>query len=217
MKNIITYNEDYKIFDSLLSNPNPFAKGWVRMFLHKNPNYLQKDLIFEGSNLIMGKGREFSAQRIFNKASTGNDWKAYVLTSFGVGSGGATIESGIPIVNNPTLDDLGLTTPISLDNGYDTEVNSTITGVVKSIETDGTIELLDGEYGTDTYYSKVKCSCVIAAGVPTTLNPGESVQISEAGLYFTSGTDNVLFSHICFTPKWKEKESGITIEWYIIC
>jgi hypothetical protein len=213
----IKYNEDYKIFDSLLSNPNPFAKGWVRMFIHKNPDYLGAPVV-EGNNLIVANGREFTAQKIFNLPSTANDWTNYNISGFGIGQGGATINGGVPVINDPTLDDIGLNNPIFLNSSFNTENSSTTEGVIKPITTDGSIELLDGEYSTTPYYSKVKCSCVIDSGEPTNLGVGESIQISEAGLYFinSSGT-NKLFSHICFAPKWKEVDSMITIEWYIIC
>ncbi len=215
-KNKIIYNEDYKIFDSLLSNPNPFAKGWVRMFMHKNPNYLGHP-VFEGSNLIVGNGREFTAQKIFNIASS-RDWRSYNITSFGVGGGGATISGGVPVITDPTIDDQGLFSPITLNSSYHTESSSSTSGVVKPITTDGSIVLLDGEYSSTPYYSKVKCSCVVSSGEPTSLGAGESVQISEAGLYFVNSTGiNKLFSHISFAPKWKEVDSMITIEWYIIC
>ena len=110
MTNII-YNEDYKIFDSLISQPNPFAKGWVRMFMHKNPDFLGKPII-EGPNLIVANGREFTAQKIFNLPSTSNDWTGYKISGFVIGQGGATISGGVPVISDPTLDDIGLNNPI---------------------------------------------------------------------------------------------------------
>jgi len=210
--------DDHQIFDRLISeNKNPFVKGWVRLFLHKNARK-KGELIYEGHNLVVGKGREFSAQRLFdtNNGST-NDWKNYVINCFGVGSGGATVSDGTPVINDATLDDNGLFTPVLLNESYETEVNSGSEGVVKPIDTDGSIELMSGGYGTGTYYSKVKCTCVINDGEPSGLESGEAQQISEAGLYFTSGSTNHLFSHICFAPKWIELDSVLTIEWYIIC
>jgi hypothetical protein len=207
--------EDFKIFDSLLSNKNPFAKGFVRIFT-QDKNTPSK-LIFEGYNLITGLGREFTAQRIFYQQSTSNNFKDYTLTSFGVGSGGASIASGSVVLADPTIDDVGLNSSIQLNSSYLTETSSGTTGVVKPITTGGSITLQDGGYGSETYYSKVKCTCLVNINEPTSISAGESVQISEAGLYFTSGTTTKLFSHICFTPKWKELESTLTIEWYIIC
>ena len=208
--------DDYKIFDRLGSSKQPGPKGWVRMFLHKNPTFLGSP-VFEGPNLIVGNGREFAAQQIFNTASSGNTWTSYSVTAFGVGSGGATISAGSPIITDPSLDDVGLNSPITLNSSFDDETSSSTAGVVKPITTDGSITLMDGEYGTGTYYSKIKCVCVVDANEPTSLGAGDSQQISEAGLYFTSGSTNVMFSHICFAPKWKESDSILTIEWYIIC
>jgi len=216
MNHIITNTEDYKIFDRLGVSKTPGPKGWVRAFLHKNPNFLGRPF-YEGPNLIVGNGREFAAQQMFNLPSSAYTWTSYAITGFGVGSGGATISSGTPVIADPTLDDVGLNSPITLSSAYDNEFSSSTTGVVKPITTDGSITLMDGEYGTGTYYSKAKCVCVIDSGEPTSLGAGDSQQISEAGLYFTSGTTNVMFSHICFAPKWKESDSILTIEWYIIC
>ena len=213
----ILVEEDYKIFDRLASQSNPFAKGWVRIFMHKKFEDKGKP-VFEGPNLIVGNGREFSAQKLFNTNSgSSNDWKNYIISSFGVGSGGATISDSQPVLNDPTLDDTGLFSPISLNESYDTEQSSSTVGVVKPITNAGSIVLMDGDYGTGTYYSKVKCTCVVNDGEPTSLAFGESQQISEAGLYFTSGTNNNMFSHICFSPKWIELSSVFTIEWMIIC
>lgn len=213
----ITNQDDYKIFDKLGSSKTPGPKGWVRAFLHNNPNFLGKPF-HEGPNLIVGKGREFAAQRLFNTTNgSGNSWTDYSITDFGVGSGGAEISSSVPIITDPTLDDVGLFNPIELSSAFNVESSSSTAGVIKPITTDGSITLMDGEYGSNTYYSKTKCVCVVDANEPTSLGVGDSQQISEAGLYFSSGTTNVMFSHICFAPKWKESDSILTIEWYIIC
>ena len=213
----IILEDDQKIFDRLASEKNPFVKGWVRLFLHKNMKEKGKP-VDEGNNLVVGKGREFSAQRLFdNNTGSSNDWKNYIINCFGVGSGGATISDGTPVINDAALDDGGLFTPITLNDSYYTETNSGLNGVVKPITTDGTVELMDGGYGSGTHYSKVKCTCVINNGEPTGLSAGEAQQISEACLYFTNGTTNHLFSHICFAPKWVELDSILTIEWFVIC
>ena len=213
--NNLICEEDFKIFDSLISKTNPFAKGFVRIYKQNKTN--PSELIFEGYNLITGIGREFSAQRLFYKQSLTNDFKDYNITSFGIGSGGASISSGSVVVVDPTIDDIGLNSPVFLNSAYLTETSSGTAGIVKPIITGGSITLQDGGYGSGTYYSKVKCTCLVNINEPTNISAGESVQISEAGLYFTSGTTSKLFSHICFTPKWKELESALTIEWYIIC
>jgi hypothetical protein len=215
MDQLITHSDDHKIFDYLASQKNPFIRGWVRLFLDNVK-------VDEGSNLVVGRGREFTAQRLFNvrmtdAGSNRTDWRGWTLTSFGVGSGGASITGGNPVISDVTLNDSRLFTAISLNSSYATESGSSTTGVVKPISNGGSVVLMDGGYTPGTHFSKVKCTCVVAAGEPTSLVPGSSVQISEAALYATSGSSNVIFSHICFAPKWKELESVLTIEWYIIC
>lgn len=214
MSNIIL-NDDHQIFDYLSSQPNPFVKGWVKVFLDNKK-------IHEGHNLVVGRGREFTAQRLFNVRLTDGgtnrtDWRSWTITSFGVGSGGATITGGSPVIADTTLNDSKLFNAISLNSSYATESGSGTTGVVKPIGTGGSVVLMDGGYTPGSHFSKVKCTCEVNSGEPTSLAPGASIQISEAALYATSGSSNVIFSHICFAPKWKESESIFTIEWYIIC
>jgi hypothetical protein len=62
----------------------------------------------------------------------------------------------------------------------------------------------------------MKCTCIVPSGEPNALAPGGTTKIDEAGLYFVSASTPLLFSHICFAPKWKEKESTLTIQWYIL-
>lgn len=216
MSDNITLMDDHQIFDFLASQKNPFLRGWVRMFIHKNMQNKGNPVV-DDPNLVVGRGREFNAQRLFDMNGPSNDWKDYVITGFGIGRGGASISDGEPVINDAILDDSGLYSPITLNDSFNSETSSGANGVVKPIRTDGSIQLMDGGFGENTYYSKVKCSCVIKSGEPTSLSPGESQQISEAGLYATNGSNNILFSHICFAPKWKESESNLTIEWYIIC
>jgi len=214
----VIIEDDHQIFDRLVSeNKNPFVKGWVRLFFHKHLNQ-KGEPWFSGNNLIVGNGREFSAQKLFNSNNGAtNDWRSYVIDGFGVGSGGATINDTTPTINDATLDDTGLFAPISLNSSYNIETSSSTAGVVKPITTDGSILLMSGGYGFNTHYSKVKCTCVISNSEPSGLAAGDAQQISEAGLYFTNNSTNYLFSHICFAPKWIELDSFLTIEWYIIC
>ena len=73
-------------------------------------------------------------------------------------------------------------------------------------------------YGvSDAYYTKVKCTCIIPPGEPSSLQPGTCASINEAGLYITHLDDVVLFARICFGTKDIELESSLTINWYILC
>ena len=111
--------------------------------------------------------------------------------------------------------------------------------VVKKIEStffgsNGEIGSISPEYSTDiefsdcqnTYFTITKCVCRIEAGEPVDLSPGDIIKIDEAFLYAThpnmdhtndSTTHKVVpFAHICFAPKFVEKESVFIIEWFII-
>ena len=224
---IVYLSEDYKIFDRLAYNLKQGMRGplgWVQIFL-QTKNGLIYD---EGWNLVVSQGREFVAQRIFNSCvyfgGSSVDWRSYVLSHFAVGSGGSTINDDIFTPNGPFICDTGLITPISLGiASYLTEPDSGILTAVKPIvdplsSPPGTayLELVSYGNGECSNYTKMKCTCVIPSGEPTSLDWGESIKIDEAGLYFVSGSNANLFSHICFAPKWKEKEGVLTIQWYIL-
>ena len=218
--------EDYKVFDKLetyLKKGTRGPIGWVRIFLRS-----KKGLIYdEGPNLVVAQGREFVAQKVFNSfAYSGGvrpDWTGYVLSHFAVGSGGSTVSGSPSIVtlNGPYICDTGLLTATSLGiAGYLTEPGGE-TLAVKAITASGGSKYLEsvshsGGGSSCSYYTKMKCTCIIPSGEPSSLAAGDSTKIDEAGLYFISGATVKMFSHICFAPKWKEKESELTIEWYIL-
>ncbi len=224
-KNIIL-SEEYKIFDMLAHNLEQGMRGpvgWVQIFL-QTKNGLIYD---EGSNLVVAQGREFVAQRIFNSyAYSGGsrpNYTSYVLSHFAVGSGGSTIAGSPPAVtlNGPYICDTGLLTATSLGiAGYLTEPGGTTLTVKPITSSGGSIFLEAVNYSggstSCTYYTKMKCTCIIPSGEPSSLPAGGSTKIDEAGLYFVSGSTTRLFSHICFAPKWKEKESTLTIQWYVL-
>jgi len=219
-------SEEYKIFDMLEHKMRQGARGplgWVQIFLQT-----KKGLIYdEGPNLVVAQGREYVAQRVFNSyAYSGGsrpDWTSYVLSHFAVGSGGSLVAGSPPSVtlNGPYICDTGLITATSLGiGGYLTEPGGTVLAVKAITASSGTKYLESVSYtggGTScSYYTKMKCTCIIPNGEPSSLAPGGTTKIDEAGLYFVSGSTPKLFSHICFAPKWKEKESVLTIQWYIL-
>jgi hypothetical protein len=130
-------------------------------------------------------------------------------------------------------EDLYVPLPLaSGDNAYLTSPGDVPNGVAatpyvgKRIEYDGTITVVENTSisCTNAYYTWVKCECLKAIGEPTTIAAGESVRIDEAALYYTNYGDvapgaetTYTFAHICFAPKWIEKESELLIEWYILC
>lgn len=234
MNDIVAYDE-YKIFDSLIDtsrrlqkkhNCYPGVLGWVRVFLDNN-------LVHEGSNLVVAQGREFVGQKIFNITNydTGNrfDLRPYTVTHFAVGSGGATVNGDQVVLNGPYVCDTGLYQPITLGNSVYLDEPSSFNGgdnlhvytdAVKPITTGGSIVLESESYSDGsacTYYTKIKSVCSVPSGEPQVLNEGEAVEISEAGLYITSGSNVKMFAHICFAPKWCEKDSSLSIVWYTLC
>lgn len=232
MSNLVLFEKDeLKIFDALSDQAKKKQTrgpiGWVEILLnHKK--------VFNGPNLVVAQGREFVAQKLFNINSFDGgarpDLRNHRISHFAIGSGGATASGNSYTLLGPYICDVSLSQPIQLGNtsylnepsNHDSGDNIHVyTDSVKPITTDGEIILEPDDYGggTCTYYTKVKCVCKIPAGEPSGILSGESVQVSEAGLYFVEPTtQNVkMFSHICFPPKWKEKESDLTINWYILC
>lgn len=222
----IILSEEYKIFDALAHKMEQGMRGplgWVQIFL-QTKNGLIYD---EGSNLVVAQGREYVAQRVFNSyAYSGGsrpNWTSYVISHFAVGSGGSVVSGTPPSVtlNGPYICDTGLITATTLGiGGYLTEPGGTVLSVKPIAASSGSLYLESVSYsggGTScTNYTKMKCTCIIPSGEPSSLAPGGTTKIDEAGLYFVSGSTAKLFSHICFAPKWKEKESTLTIQWYIL-
>lgn len=224
----LTVIEEFKIFDNLAHQMKKGAVGplgWVQIYLQS-----KNGLIFdEGPNLISAQGREFVAQKVFHSCATDvgyrDNWTDYVLSHFALGDGGTSISGTPPSIqlNGPYICDTSLISAVSLDGAsYLTEPGpSQIPMCVKPIVSGGGSTHLvsygySGGGSTCTYYTKMKCTCIIPAGEPGNLSVGEAIKFDEAALYFVSGVDAKLFSHICFPPKWKEKESILTIQWYIL-
>jgi len=231
-KNMIFNKDDYTIFDKLMKQSTKCPIGWVKIFSSELNLRLNKP-DWSGSNLVVGRGREFVAQKCFQKnvydGGVRADWRSYVISHFGVGSGGSIVNGEDVTLNGPYICDTSLIIPISLGNvaylndpsGYSSGDNiHEYTKAVKPIETGGSIYMESKDYtggGVDcVYYTKVKCTCVIDENEPSSLESGESVKLDEASLYFVNGNNVETFAHICFPPKWKEKESKQIIVWYIL-
>ena len=242
MDNII-HTDEYKIYDNLLKYKKEnhiFGPiGLVKMFINNK-------LVLIKRNLVVAQGRGFVAQRIFNINVDKDDqiitpdWRQHYVTHFGVGSGGSVIVGNDDYtLQGPHICDKHIYRPISLGNSlfldepkvYDEEdgihhnrhVLKQIDKISIINQTFPSQTFPEGDY-TCEYHTKVKCECNIIPGEPGGLDPGESVQISEAGLYITKYDqdanlyeDPYMFAHICFSPKFKEKESPLSILWYILC
>ena len=179
-------------------------------------------------NMVVANGRRFVTQLIIDsKAATDpNDLTGFKVGYFGIGSGGVTWVGAVPSLNGPDVCDLDLTTPIPFSNATAAYLTSPAEGeadtyVCKNILTGGSIEVVENTdisaCLTPYYFTWIKFTCLKDAGEPDNAVAGTSVQISEACLYYYSGTTTHTFAHICFLPKWVEKESQFTIEWYVLC
>ncbi|MDD4081988.1 MAG: hypothetical protein PHD05_01240 [Sphaerochaetaceae bacterium] len=225
IKNDVLMKDYYRVFDKLEKqiHHKRGPVGWVQIFLQTKFGLVYD----EGYNLVVAKGCEFIAQRAFNSNlySGGSriDWTEYSVSHFAVGSGGSVVAGSPPVVtlNGPYICDTQLIEATSLDKiSYLTEPSGT-TLCVKPITADGGSFLLEpSNYsslgGSCSYYTKVRCVCNVSDEEPISLPSGGTTKIDEAGLYFTSGETANLFAHICFAPKWKEKESPFTLIWYIL-
>jgi len=230
--NKIVINDDYKIFDNLAN----FARkekhigpvGFVRVFETKAE---EKKLHYEGSNLVVGQGRYFVAQKIFNVSDGLTDYRNYVISHFAVGAGGASVTGDNVVLLGPHICDTHLYRPISLSSTHNEPGNFDNSalpneqkpifnsmGAVKPInEVSLMMEEFEDGGVSCSYKTKVKCECIVAAGEPPVLAINGYVPISEAGLYLVSGNSVKMFAHVCFPPKYKELESILTIDWYILC
>lgn len=225
----IVHHDLYNIITEKKKNrTSPFI-GLVRVFEN---GVLNTDESTDGwlENMTIAKGREFAAQSIFKKPvanSSIGDIIDFKVDSFGIGSGGSEIDADNNVtLLGPNVCDIDLYTPIKINTSA--LPNSIgVESIVKKIELPGpggmtgsiTSEISSSsEYSScATYYTIMKCVCIIDAKEPTYLNPGEVVKIDEAMLYATSTKNQVVpFAHICFAPKFIEKEAVFTIEWYVI-
>jgi hypothetical protein len=221
------YNVSDVVQDSRLMNslfrPNYGVKGLVYRIL-------KDGIVVDGGlqNMVVANGRRFVAQHIVGTKATTDptDLTGYVVSHFGIGSGGVTWVGSTPSLNGPAVCDLDLTTPIPFSDANVSYLTSPAEGeadayVCKAITTGGSIEIVENtdlaSCLTPYYFTWIKFTCLKDAGEPTHAVAGASVQISESALYYVSGTTTHMFAHICFYPKWVEKESQFTIEWYVLC
>lgn len=220
---------------------SPFL-GMVRIYENGilNTDQSQDGWLF---NMTVGAGREFANQTIFKHytgmESTLGDIADYKVDAFSVGSNGSTIDQNDNItLLGPNVCDLETTRPIELNTSC-YKNRSGAANIVKRIESSylgegGNFGTIGAEYSSDiefvdcqdTYYTVTKCTCKVESGEPINLSPGDVVKIDEAILYAThplmdhttDGTTYkvVPFAHICFAPKFVEKESVFIIEWFIL-
>ncbi len=241
MYHSITHHDKFNIHDVINKKQqvSPFL-GLVRIFENGKLNTDQSP---DGwlTNMTIAKGREFAALKLFNKTKTISssivrgisspytlDFSTFSIDSFGIGSGGTHFETNNTIhLNGPSVCDHDLYTPIAINTNALTNSDG-VSYVVKQIENPNDIEVIisnSTEYNDcKAYYTVVKCICTVTALEPTYLTAGQTVKVDEAMLYSTSSDPSITdptkrvvpFAHICFEPKYIEKESIFVIEWYVI-
>jgi hypothetical protein len=235
--NKITHQDILEINDFLSKNPPKKNVRTIGIARIKKDGVIDLNGTPDGwiRNMTIATGREFAAQAVFKKYSPSSlfgNVTNYKVDGFGIGSGGSTESGGVITLLGPALGDKGLYTPIPINNSCLTALDDDGVShdyIVKLIESTGaggqagsiTFEVSNNIEFTglpDDYYTVVKCSCFVDNTEPSYLVGGESVQISEAMLFFTSSTNTnpKPFAHICFAPKWLEKESTIEIEWFVL-
>lgn len=227
----ITHIDKYNVTD-VINDPRLMSSLFKPKYGVQGLVYriIQDGKVVDGGreNMVVANGRRFTAQHIVqSKAATDpNDLTGYKVGYFGIGSGGVTWVGSVPSLNGPTVCDLDLTTPIPFSNATAAYLTSPAEGaatayVCKDITTGGGIEIVENTdisvCLTPYYFTWIKLTCLKDAGEPDHVGAGTSIQISEACLYYYSATTTHAFAHICFYPKWVEKESQFTIEWYILC
>jgi hypothetical protein len=240
----VTHHDNFSIRDYVQANSEEIAEkkktspfvGLVRLL--QDGKVVSKDESANGdgwlNNMTIAIGREFANQKLFNRYNAGSiitpqDLTGHNIDAFGVGSGGSTLDPSYNVtLTGPALCDPmpGLYTSIPINSAcLDISGNSDVVKFIESAGPGGTVGEIEQEKsvapeyaGCPDYYTISKCTCVIDNLEPTYLAVGESVKIDEAVLYATDSTDlePIPFAHICFAPKFIEKESTFIIEWYII-
>lgn len=227
--------EQYKTANSIAP-----PVGWVQI-------YYDNILVEEKQNLVLAQGRGVSSQRVFNTNLTNyyeeiEDFREHTVSHFAVGSGGAVITGDDAYtLQGPHICDPSLYRPISLgnlslylnDRHEYSEGDGQLHNSEHSIKEIDEITLVSTDFPSQSQvetgpvcseFTKVRCVCRLE-DEPAALESGASVQISEAGLYavrkdFEANNEEprpIIFAHICFSPKFKEKEKPFSIIWYILC
>jgi len=196
-------------------------------FMKKNyaKIFINDKLVEITTNMVVASGSCFIAQRLFNINSTNGDFRNYIVSHFGIGSGGSSVVGDEVVLTGPDICDIDNYTPIQIDPGNNTFLTSPsgIENAIKPITLDGNIEIIENTKieceDPNLKLSTVLCTCVINEQEPTYLDPGRAVKIDEAALYYVNpDTNDVrMFAHITFFPKYIEQESTLTIKWYVIC
>lgn len=187
------------------------------------------------SNMVIGSGREFAAQKLAGIAPTTTKYGNLLnhkLNAFGVGSGGSIIDnSGEILYQGPKTCDTNLYKPVPINNsafsysGFN-EIVKEVTSIGAFGREAGTITF---DYSDNIEFkncsginSVLKLFCVIDEGEPLFDQNQSTIKIDEAMLFATvpdtvnSNRKPVPFAHVCFSPKYIELKTKLYIEWYIL-
>lgn len=217
--------------------------GWVQIFDLNS----KKKMIYESPNLVVGLGRQYVAQKIVTSSLTEpssgysltdlpsgcENLRGYEITHYAFGSGGAEFSGSIDDIDllGPSICDQYLSRPITfgiesylddpggIDEGDDLHLSAKS---VKPINSgNNSYEYYIREYPeidpVCSYYTEFQFTLFKEQGEFGPLQTGESIQVSEAGLYITNQESALLFARLCFPPKYMEKEAQYGVEWYVIC
>jgi hypothetical protein len=211
----ISYKDNLKIQDTV---NNIIKRNYARIIIDDE---VVEDKIF---NMVVLPGREVIAEKLFGLyASNTGDYRNYLITHFGIGSGGSVINSGsIVELLGPDLCDTDLRQPIQLDPGNNSYLTSPsgVHYVCKPITADGSFVFVGNDEtcpNNAQYYTTVQCNCIVNNHEPTYLQPSEYVKVDEAMLYVTYNGNTRAFARITFPPKFITADNILHIEWYIIC
>lgn len=234
-----------KIFDKLYQKriEQNHPVGYVQLYdLKKSEKIFEKSNLIVGlgrqyvSQKIMTSQLTTDGYTLTELPSGCDNLRNYNLTHYAFGGGGAIYSGG-----NGQPDDVELTGPdicdSSLSRPISFEIDTFLNDPGNIDEGDGlhkseksvkpinfgnnTYEYSIREYPivdpTCEYYTQFHFTLFKEEGEFGPLEPGQSVQVSEAGLYITYQESALLFARICFPPKFMELESQYGLEWYILC
>jgi len=237
--------ESAEIFSSLQKKHTNHPLGWFRLFDLKNKKRLlhqDHNLVvglgrqYVAQKIVTSLSETPSGGYSLTELPTGCDnLRDYEITHYGFGGGGATIYSDPPDtydLTGPDICDEYLSRPITFGvtsyfddpQGYDEldDIHKSEYAVKPIAAGNNTYEYASKEYPTDDptceYYTQLSFTLFKEEGEFGCLEAGESVQVSEMGLYITDSVSSaLLFARICFPPKFMEKEGQYGLEWFILC
>lgn len=237
--------ESAEIFSNLQKKHQGYPIGWFRLFDLKNKKkllYQNHNLVvglgrqYVAQKIVTSLPQSSSGGYSLTDLPSGcTNLRDYEITHYGFGSGGAVVYTDPPDtydLTGPDICDISLARPITFnvttyfnDPG---EINEN-DGIhkseyaVKPIDVGNNIyEYTLKDYPTDdpecSYYTQLSFTLFKEEGEFGCLEAGESVQVSEMGLYITDNISTaLLFARICFPPKYMEKEGQYGLEWFILC